>query len=202
MPNELPIEYLTYDDIRPKAEHFLSRYHPAGTIPVPIEEIVELQLKINIVPLPGMRNSYDVDAFISRDMEDIYIDDQCNQSRYRFSIAHEIAHAVMHQKVFSKLEFHDLVSWHRVYAQIPEDEYGWLEFQAHSFAGLVLVPSNALRERFDARIEVASQKGVSFKYVSNAVRDEITKYIAEEFSVSSTTMAIRMAKEKLWTRFD
>ena len=129
MPNVLPIEHLSYDDIRLKAQQFLSRHHPAADIPIPIDDILDLQLGIDIIPLPGMRHSSDVDAFISRDMTAIYVDEYVYQSvetRYRFSLAHEIAHAVLHQKVFRELTYNDLQSWRRVYDQIPEVEHGWL----------------------------------------------------------------------------
>lgn len=205
MPNELPIEHLSNDDIRLKAEQFLSRYHPAGNIPIPIEDIVDLQLKIDIVSLPGMRRSSDVDAFISRDMTAIYIDEHVYQSvetRFRFSLAHEIAHAILHQKVFSNLEYDDLQSWRRVYQQIPEEEYHWLEIQANAFAGFVLVPSDRLPRRFEALIDKASQKGFSFERASEGARRMLASRLADEFAVSTTVMEIRIKRENLWARFD
>ena len=41
VPDEFKAPYYSYDDLRRKADEFLAKYHSAGTIPVPIEEIVE-----------------------------------------------------------------------------------------------------------------------------------------------------------------
>lgn len=41
---------LSYEDIRLEAEKFLNEYHPAGTTPVPIAEIIEFDLSIDIIP--------------------------------------------------------------------------------------------------------------------------------------------------------
>ena len=38
---------LSYEDLRKKADDFLHTYNPSGTIPVPIEEIVEFKFNIN-----------------------------------------------------------------------------------------------------------------------------------------------------------
>lgn len=47
---------LNYEEIRKKANSFLEGHHPTKTIPIPIEEIAEFKLKLDIVPLPGLRN--------------------------------------------------------------------------------------------------------------------------------------------------
>jgi hypothetical protein len=45
----------SYEDLRKKADEFLGTYNPAGMIPVPIEEIVEFEFGINIVPVLGLQ---------------------------------------------------------------------------------------------------------------------------------------------------
>lgn len=50
VPVEIKAPYHSYEDLRRKADEFLAKYHATGTIPVPIEEIVEFQFRMDIVP--------------------------------------------------------------------------------------------------------------------------------------------------------
>ncbi len=44
---ELPVAYLSYDDLRRVADDALAKLHPEGSIPVPIEEILDLRYEID-----------------------------------------------------------------------------------------------------------------------------------------------------------
>ena len=50
---KIPIH--SYEDLRKKTDEFLRTYNPTGAIPVPIEEIVEFEFNINIVPVLGLQ---------------------------------------------------------------------------------------------------------------------------------------------------
>ena len=100
--------FLPYDSLRTQADDFLSRYYPSGTIPVPIGNIVEFQFGIDIVPIPGLQESFDTDSAISKDLNTIYIDDfvfNNRKRRYHFSLAHELSHKLIHAEIFGKLSF-------------------------------------------------------------------------------------------------
>lgn len=73
MPGRLQPPVLSYADLRRRARDFLRTHHPAGTIPVPIEEIVEFNYRIDIVPLPGLQEAFEVDGFISSDLKAITV---------------------------------------------------------------------------------------------------------------------------------
>ena len=62
----LRIEDRSYDELRVIAEPFLLEHHPGGTIPIPVEEIVEFRLGPNIIPMPGLRKFFDIDGYVSR----------------------------------------------------------------------------------------------------------------------------------------
>jgi len=51
----------SYDDLRKKADDFLRTYNPTCTIPVPIEEIVEFEFNINIVPVLALQREFEVE---------------------------------------------------------------------------------------------------------------------------------------------
>jgi hypothetical protein len=98
MADRLLPPILSYRDLRRRAGDFLRTYHPAGTIPVPIEEIVEFRYRMDIIPVPGLQDAFEVDGFISSDLKAITVDasmQKHRQGRYRFTLAHELAHAVL-----------------------------------------------------------------------------------------------------------
>jgi hypothetical protein len=66
--------YFSYEDLRRRATEFLARYHPAASVPVPVEEIVEFQLGIDIVPMLGLHALIETDGFITSDLREIYVD--------------------------------------------------------------------------------------------------------------------------------
>ena len=47
---------LTFVDISRAAEEFLAAHHPAGELPIPIEELIEFDCGLDIVPIPGTRH--------------------------------------------------------------------------------------------------------------------------------------------------
>lgn len=194
----LNVPYFSYDDLRRKAISFLSKWHPDGTIPVPIEEIIELKLKLDIIPTPGLKRHFDVDSFISRDMESILVDEYNYgnvPNRYRFSLAHEIAHAVLHQKIYHRLVFSDITSWKAVQVAMPAKDYGWLEWQAYSFAGLVLVPTEVLKKRVGKVAAVAAEEGVSLTDAPEIAERMIAGYLTRDFEVSRGVIEKRIAYE-------
>lgn len=71
MANRLAPPILSYRELRRRAGDFLRTHHPAGIIPVPIEEIVEFRYRIDIIPVPGLQDVFEVDGFISSDLKAI-----------------------------------------------------------------------------------------------------------------------------------
>jgi hypothetical protein len=74
VPNDIQAPVLSYEEIRRRADDFLATYHPSRKPPVPIEEIIEFRLRINIVPVAGLRRAFDIDAFTSSDCTEIIVD--------------------------------------------------------------------------------------------------------------------------------
>jgi hypothetical protein len=67
--------FLTYDALKSIANNFLVQYHPDLSIPVPIEEIIEFKLNIEIILLDKLKQELDVEGFISNDLKRIYVDE-------------------------------------------------------------------------------------------------------------------------------
>lgn len=149
MVNDIEIPVLSYDALRGIANSFLKDYHPNLEIPVPIEEIIEFQLKKDIIPLPGLHQGFEVDGFTSSDLTSIYVDEFVYTSRpgrYRFTLAHEIGHNVLHENIYKKANFHSIKEWREFINSISEKDHSWLEYQAYAFGGLILVPQEHLEK--------------------------------------------------------
>lgn len=192
---------LSYEDLRRRSDVFLSQHHPLQNIPIPIEEIAELQLRMDIVPTPGLQRSFEIDSFVANDLSAIYVDEfvyESRPARYRFSLAHELAHVVLHSEVFRSLNFSTVATWKATLRSIPEGDYGWMEWQANAFAGLVLVPAQVLADRFAAVTQLVEAQGVSLASASDVAREMIDDHLGREFGVSGTVIEKRAAKDRLW----
>lgn len=191
---------LSYDDVRKHAEEFLDEFHKNRSIPTPIEEIVEFDFGMEVFPIPGLKDELGVDAFLSSDLTSISVDEDVMMHikvRYRFSLAHELGHHWLHDDLFQSVEIKSVADWRNVLEEI-EDQYFFFEYQANSFAGLVLVPPLALKARFTRRLEEAKASGLKHGDVlRHPLRQRLVDGLAGEFEVSEQTMTIRLEKDGL-----
>jgi hypothetical protein len=191
---------LTYDDIRRHAEEFLDEFHKDRSIPTPIEEIVEFDFEMEVIPIPGLRDELGVDAFLASDLSSISVDEHVMMNvkvRYRFSLAHELGHHWIHDDLYQAAEINSVADWRKVLEEI-EDQYFFFEYQANSFAGLVLVPPEALKARFTRRLEEAKARGLKHgDILRHPLRQRFVEGLATEFEVSEQTMTIRLEKDGL-----
>ncbi len=196
-------EVLSYDDLRIRAEAFLEEFHEERTFPVPIEEIVEFDFEIELVPIDGILDDLEVDAFLSSDLTSIYVDAFVMDHRHRrlrFNLAHELAHHELHRPLYESSVIASVRDWERVQASISADDYAWFEFQANSFAGLVLVPGPELRTQFESAMHAARDAGLSEATLSNeAGKSYVASWLAGQFEVSDQVIEKRLEKDGLWT---
>jgi hypothetical protein len=198
----ISIPYLSDACLRRAAAEFLANYHNPCTIPVPIERIVEFSLGIDIIPNPGMHRSYDIDSMLSLDMQQVCVDGAVFENfpaRYRFSLAHEIGHRQLHAEVYCQLEFSEIGAWKEfICNEVGEKDYGKLEYQAYTFAGLVLVPPELLHKQLRAAIAMAESRGMTIQADSDLARDAIEGYLSKQFVVSRDVIRRRIGYDKLW----
>lgn len=192
---EISVPFKNHDHIAKVAQAFLKKHHSKDTYPIPIEEIVEFELGLDVIPLPGLHKAFDVDAFLSSDCTSISVDDGIYQSRpgrYRFTLAHEIGHLTLHKDIYEKCVFDKIEDWKTFIEKFPEKDYSWFEWQANEFAGLVLVPFNHLEKRFQYHAKQIKTLGIQNNEV---VVDRIIELLAEDFIVSREVIQRRLAKE-------
>ena len=201
MGGRLTPPILSYRDLRRRAGDFLRTHHPAGTIPVPIEEIVEFRYRMDIIPVPGLQDAFEVDGFISSDLKTIAVDasmQKHRQGRYRFTLAHELAHAILPRRIFLANRFGRVEDWKRFQRDLDEADRGWLEYQAYAFAGLILVPTESLLAEYQKALRVAGRAGLSLQSAGEVARPYIANWLARRFDVSSQVVEKRLNKDDLW----
>ena len=196
MENGIEIPIISYEDIRNSADNFLKQYHPSREIPVPIEEIIEFQMGLNIVQIPGLLQAFDVDSFTSSDLTNIFVDEFIYSNRprrYRFTLAHEIGHLILHKKIYLQATFHTIKEWKDFINSISEKDHGWLEYQAYSSGGLVLVPHEHLLKLTKLCIDHIKKEDISLQENWDFAGEMIAAQLAKTFDVSSNVIEKRLS---------
>ncbi len=189
---------LSYEDIRQRATEFLHEYCEPLEVPVPIESIVEFDLAMDVIPKLGLESSLDVAAFLSSDLEYIYVDEATMKhsvERYRFSLAHEVGHYWLHDAFYRQHPIGSIEDFKTAQRAISED-YKWFEFHANSFAGLVLVPPVPLRAKFEASVAAATASGIrQVQLIEHPLRQRLVRSVASAFTVSEPVAERRLEKD-------
>jgi len=114
----ITVPYLTNARIEGATGLFREKFW-GDSVPVDIEHIIDVKLKINVVPIPGFLKHANIDALISSDWKSIYVDrdeylDERRHNRLRFSLAHEIGHFVLHKKIYTDFGIKSLEDYYKL----------------------------------------------------------------------------------------
>lgn len=194
------IPYRTDAELQYRAEKFLARFYPAGTIPIPIERIVECRLKREIVPLPQLRSKLGIEGFISMDLKTITVDEDIMvhyPNRYRFTLAHEVGHGALHHDFIRARRSDSIEDWRRTMQDISPALYGRIEAQAYLFAGFLLVPSSHLLQAVTHLKVQALSNGIDTNSMGDTAVDYMANNLTEKFHVSDQVIARRLLQDGL-----
>jgi Zn-dependent peptidase ImmA (M78 family) len=164
-------------------------------IPVEIEEIIEIKLKIKIIPIPNLMEQCGVDAQITSDFSAIYVDQknyEKDTNRFRFSLAHELGHFILHKDFYKHLKIQELADIFAFISEIDTREYANLETQANKFANYFLIPRETL---IKIRVEVLQEinKKHNIKNIDEkTINSYLAGYISSRFGVSSGALEIAL----------
>jgi hypothetical protein len=205
--SDFDVPYLLYDRLREVARRFLDKYHSSRKIPIPIEEIIEFQMGFNIIPMPGLQVTLDADevlGFTSSDLKDITVDEwiwKHRPGRYRFTLAHEVGHIILHRHLYESVRFSTIQGWKTFINSIPDKDHARYEWQAYAFAGLVLVPDGPLKEIVDkhmkAILRLLKKDNISPSEAWESIWDQIYELAAKDFEVSPGVIQKRVAYDHL-----
>ena len=143
------IPFMSKSEIASKAEGLLNECWD-GVFPIDIEKLCDY-LKIAILPVAGLADNFRIDAFISTDFKTIYADAEKyrrENHRYRFSVAHELGHYILHREYFSSRVW-SFEEWKDLSGSGVNRV---AEFQANYFAGSLLAPEEALLAMLNAEL--------------------------------------------------
>jgi len=200
--------FLPYPKIREIADSFLEKHHPSLKLPIPIEEIIEFQLKIDIVPMPGLKellrdDGHGILGFTTSNLKEIYVDQdvwKTRPTRYRYTLAHEVGHIIMHHELYKSCHFKSIREWKKFINSVPSDQHGWFEWQAYCFGGLVLVPAEELEKRVKKHLKAMHQE-IKDQHIKikdlEPIWDFVYDSVAKDFEVSCEVIQRRVDYDKL-----
>lgn len=180
--------------IKNKADQFRLKFW-GNRIPVEIEEIVEIKLKIKIIPIPDLMTQCGVDAQITSDFKAIYVDQknyENDTNRFRFSLAHEIGHYVLHEQFYRDLNISSFTDATAFIAEIDEEEYSHLEVQANKFGNYLLLPREELATIRRNVLKEISKKHDIANIDEKTLNSYLAGHIASQFLVSSGATEIAL----------
>ncbi len=201
------IEFLEYQVIADRSLAFLTQYGEASSMPMPVEEIAEIKIGLEIIPLPNLQRDYDIEGFMSSDFSTIYVDEYVFSNvevRYRFTLAHELGHYVLHRDFLGQFAMDSMVDWIRILTNFDNRVHSKLEFQGYAFGGLMLAPQKQLKEMFQKNlpqvlplIEQAQNAGLSkYQYMGNVV-DFMASCLSPIFNASTDVLKRRIKLDNL-----
>jgi len=178
----------------------------ADELPVDVFSLVELDLRLDVIPFDDLSAKYQVDAALTPDFTGIYVDAESyilwergpvwKQNRLRFTVAHELGHWAMHREYAARLKFASFEDFARHFKADDPGRY-WLEKEANEFAGRLLVPVDRLREQFD-RFAAQIVSIIPDWLRSEDLRTKFADTVAPKFGVHQQTLLARLDRESLW----
>lgn len=156
--------------------------------PVNVEEICD-GLDLRILPIPNLNKLFYIDAYISADFKNILVDEdefRKESPRYRFSVAHELGHYLLHRKYYPN-GIRDFGEWLKVSQSIMNN---YAEYQANFFAANLLVPSEEFRGIMNGYYNGDFVRNVWV--AGDGEREKIFNSIRRKFKVSNDVIARRI----------
>lgn len=163
---EVPV---TIDDI-----YRIAKEKKLQTEPLDVVEVVK---KIYNIKLYYNDLDRDISGFIERISPcewAIHINKWENRLRQRFTIAHELAHFILHQKILQSGSHYDNILYR-------DENTSAIEREANSFASRLLMPKNKFAQYIDEGINTIEKLSDKFELSTSAVRYRAYKlgYISE-----------------------
>jgi len=193
---KIKVPFLNNQKIKEEADAFREKFWN-NYVPVDIENIIELKLKFDIIPVPGFQNLCGTDALISSNWQAIYVDndaysDERYQNRLRFSLAHEIGHFILHKNIYSSFAIKEISDFYKLFKDIPQEQYGYLETQANKFANYLLVQRKILFAERNKALQAISDHRELEKLDKGTLNSYLAIPISKVFGVSEKVVEIAL----------
>src|SRR5437879_4656723 len=108
-PRKFKAPFLRRSHIWEKADELRSRFPSCAKLPVPVLDLAEFDLGLELLPKARLKQAGDLEALLLGDLKTIVVDrdafmDPRAENRLRFSVAHEIGHLILHPDVYGQLQ--------------------------------------------------------------------------------------------------
>lgn len=201
-----PRPVLGWKEIAQQARAFAIEYKLAKRdFPLDVEEIAEFDLGIEIRLCPGVLEDFGSPAQIAPGDKHPIITVDAEQYRqqtsfYRYSVAHEIGHYILHRKWLEKVWqlISSVEKWKQVILTQSEDDYQWMEGQAEEFASYLLAPEEVF-EPFLAT-QVSKIERIDVPLQSEDILPYLANPIGEFFGMSNSAAQARIRKSSQWNK--
>jgi hypothetical protein len=196
---EYPPAFVPPQRLEAVAQEFLKNYNPSGNLPVPIEEIVEFDLGMNIVPLPNLQKDFDIEGFLSLGRREISVDQgqlEGYETRFRFTLAHEVGHMLLHRRLYEGLAIRSLEQWIGFRETVDPELISDYEWQADNLAGRILVPEAPLIVIARRHLQKVPPDLLE-RVTQREVLRSLSLPLADEFQVSPGVVEIRLFGDRV-----
>jgi Zn-dependent peptidase ImmA (M78 family) len=194
-------------DVWSAVEEFRAQYSiELGTLPVDVLTVIELRLKLDVIPFPDLFQKYSVDAAVLPDFSGIYVDERSYRflegkpiwlfNRLRFSLAHELGHIILHRDLVKDLKFTSLQVF-RDWTQRCQQSRFSLEWEANEFGGRLLVPIDRLKKDFDTFVTRIQDQFPAW-WTNSDLRSALADQLGEDYGVHKDMVSCRLDREDLW----
>jgi hypothetical protein len=184
----------TISALEKKADALLEEAFPSGlTIPVDIDLLAEAHLHLEIVPIPGLKDTHEVLGLLwkrANGEHKLVVDEDVldyQPALYRFTLGEEIAHYVLHRQHFKEVETLEQAS--QAQRDLQADLHH-MERNAKWFAAALLMPCRQVRQEA-ARIYELMVSHVGYADIP-AVLKKLSGVLAQRFRVSAQAMNYRL----------
>jgi Zn-dependent peptidase ImmA (M78 family) len=203
----VPVPRRSDPEIWAAVEEFRRRgnIRPFTTVPADVFSIMEIALKLDPIPFPSLYDKFKADAAISFDLTGIYLDqkayedfqngDRWEERRLRYSVAHELGHYVLHETEIRASFFESVADFKKWAGR--RDDCDSAEYQAHEFAGCLLVPRATLVRVYDECCAAQDRQDKKWRE-RPAARSTLAKMIAPRFGVNRQVIEVRFHRDGLW----
>lgn len=169
-----------------------------GNLPVNVEVIAEKGFDLTFLPIDGLRRIVGAEAYISGDLKELHYETNSSPVRLRFSIAHELGHAVLHSSEIKALRPSSMADWKNAIQSIPGEVWGRAEYQAREFAGRLLVPRELLLQAIlSMKEKIDSAKQAVPDIEPDSIYEFMAPIICRKFLVSDQVIIARLKSENI-----
>jgi len=187
--NRLPS--YTEAEIEEKAEQFLQHHGLYDNRMLMIEHVIE-QYGYAIIPVPGLAEL--AEAYIPIQQGIIFIDEDqysdVHSLRYRFTLAEELAHILLHRPFFDGKTEAEISA---LQTKISDRGYLEIEREAKFMASCILMRASVLMERFHHFYSAQSERSNNESVILNFV----IRQLGRDFCVSRPAISLRCSSLEL-----